>query len=70
MPLPTYKLMGDHTESVRVYFETEKITYEELLSHFWSSHSPTRKSCTQYKSAIWCHSEEQLKKVNNFLFLV
>ena len=63
MPLPTYHMMGDHTESVRVYYDENVISYDDLLAHFWKSHSPVCKSSTQYRSAIWYHTPEQKEKV-------
>ena len=51
--------MGDHTESVQVDFDPSLTSYEELLKHFWGSHSPTSRSSCQYKSAIFYHDEEQ-----------
>mmetsp|Transcript_17644 Transcript_17644/g.30028 ORF Transcript_17644/g.30028 Transcript_17644/m.30028 type:complete len:120 (+) Transcript_17644:185-544(+) len=62
MPLPTYHMMGDHTESVRVYYDENVISYDDLLAHFWKSHSPVCKSSTQYRSAIWYHTPEQKEK--------
>ena len=65
MPFPTYRRMGDHTESVRVYFDPSVISYDELLAFFWDSHSPLGCTSTQYRSAIWYHSEEQLQLVKS-----
>mmetsp|Transcript_7770 Transcript_7770/g.9627 ORF Transcript_7770/g.9627 Transcript_7770/m.9627 type:complete len:125 (-) Transcript_7770:39-413(-) len=65
MPFPTYRRMGDHTESVRVYFDPSVISYDELLAFFWDSHSPLGCTSTQYRSAIWYHSEEQLQLALN-----
>ncbi|GKV57634.1 methionine-S-sulfoxide reductase [Sporosarcina sp. NCCP-2222] len=39
---PTYRSMGDHTETVEVDFDPELITYEEVLRHFWRNHYPNR----------------------------
>ena len=58
---PTYYILGDHTESVEIEFNPEKISYKELLDHFWHEHDPTYKTKTQYKSAIFVHDEEQKK---------
>ena len=57
---PTYKRMGDHTETVQVDFDPEKITYRQLLAILWDSHTYTRQTkITQYKNAIFYHNEEQ-----------
>lgn len=57
---PTYRSMGDHTETVQVDFDPEKITYRQLLSVFWDSHSYTQKTdITQYKNAIFYQNADQ-----------
>lgn len=59
-PSPTYKSMGDHTETVRVDFDPEKITYRRLLDIFWKSHSYTYQTgAAQYKNAVFYHNEHQ-----------
>lgn len=61
MKNPTYRKMGDHTESVQVDYLPEKVSYDALLDIFWSNHSPRYRASTQYMSAIWYHDEEQKK---------
>ena len=52
--------MGDHTETVQVDFDPEKITYSRLLNIFWDSHNYTyRSSMAQYKNAVFFHNAEQ-----------
>ena len=54
-----------HAEVVRVKFDPERVSYEELLDVFWSEHNPTTKNRqgwdigTQYRSAIYYHDDEQ-----------
>ena len=54
-----------HAEVVQVTFDPEVIPYDELLSWFWRLHDPTtlnRQGAdvgTQYRSAIFYHSEAQ-----------
>ncbi len=68
-PNPTYEevcsgLTG-HTEVVRIVFDPDRVTYEELLALFWESHNPTQGMAqgndvgTQYRSAIYTTSPEQ-----------
>lgn len=57
---PTYRSIGDHTEIVQVDFDTEKITYRQLLDIFWNSHSYTQQTgIPQYKNAIFYHNADQ-----------
>jgi peptide methionine sulfoxide reductase MsrA len=62
MAAPTYSNIGDHTETVQVDFDPDRITYAELLSIFWRSHRPTQRSWSQqYKNAIFYHDDDQKK---------
>lgn len=57
---PTYRSIGDHSETVQMDFDPLVISYEELLDVFWRSHNPAGPSWSrQYMSAIFTHSEEQ-----------
>ena len=58
-PDPTYEKLGDHTEAVEITYNPEKISYEELLEHFWEQHDPTIPQKTQYRSAIFYHDNHQ-----------
>lgn len=66
---PTYKLVctmdTGHAEVVQVTFDSERVSYEELLTWFWRLHDPTTLNRQggdvgpQYRSAIFYHSEQQ-----------
>ncbi len=68
---PTYREVCSggtgHTEVVQVHFDPSQVRYEQLLTLFWESHDPTQgmrqgnDAGTQYRSAIYTHSPEQLR---------
>ncbi len=68
---PTYKDIctgrTGHAEVVKVTFDPSVLSYAELLDWFWRLHDPTTLNRqgndrgTQYRSAIFFHSDEQRK---------
>lgn len=62
---PGYHSLGNHTETVQIDFNSEKISYGELLEKFWDWHDPTARRKTQYASKIFYHDEEQEEKAEN-----
>lgn len=66
---PTYQdVCSDttgHAEAVRVEFDPNQVSYEQLLGIFWECHDPTQLNCqgpdvgTQYRSSIFTHTPEQ-----------
>jgi peptide-methionine (S)-S-oxide reductase len=69
VPNATYEQVCSHTtghaEAVEVTFDSERVSYEELLDVFWTKHNPTTKDRqgfdigSQYRSAVFFHSPEQ-----------
>ncbi len=66
---PTYKLVcredTGHAEAVRVTYDPQRVSYEQLLATFWQSHDPTQVDRQgpdigrQYRSAIFYCDEDQ-----------
>ncbi|HTL51682.1 MAG TPA: peptide-methionine (S)-S-oxide reductase MsrA [Planctomycetota bacterium] len=59
---PTYHAISDYTESVQVDFDPSVITYDQLLTVFWTNCDPEARAWSrQYKSVAFYDGDEQKK---------
>jgi peptide methionine sulfoxide reductase msrA/msrB len=69
VPNPTYDAVASgktgHAESLQITFDAKKVSYEDILRHFFRLHDPTQLNRqgpdigTEYRSAIFYASPEQ-----------
>lgn len=63
---PTYRSMGDHTETIEVDFNPEMISFENILHIFWNHHTSTNRVAygeRQYMSILFYHSDQQKESI-------
>ena len=68
---PTYEQVSSkqtgHAEAVEIVYDPRKVSYEQLVDHYWRTIDPTTKDrqfCdagTPYRTAIFAHDAAQLK---------
>ena len=76
-PKPTYDEVcgggSGHAEAVRITYDPDEVSYEDLLGVFFTIHDPTTLNRqgndvgTQYRSAIFFHSPEQEVAANQMV---
>ena len=69
VPHPTYEQVSGkrtgHAEAVEIVYDPARVSYEQLLAHFWRNIDPTtrdRQFCdvgSPYRTAIFTHDEAQ-----------
>lgn len=74
---PSYEAVckGDtgHAEVVRVNYDSDKISYREILEIFFALHNPTQVNRQgndvgpQYRSAVFYHNEEQKREAQKII---
>ena len=73
---PTYQdVCSDktgHAEVVHLEYDPDLVSYDTLLSKFWEIHDPTQlnrqgpDTGSQYRSAVFYHTEDQMKLAEEF----
>lgn len=74
---PTYEQVCSHTtghaEAIHLEFNSQEITYQQLLEAFFKMHCPTQKNRQgpdigdNYRSAIFYHNNEQKKQAQDYI---
>ena len=64
---PTYRQMGDHTETVQIDFDPSIFSFERMIRTFWAHHTSTHRVTykeRQYMSILFYHNQEQKRTIN------
>lgn len=73
---PTYENHEGHAEALEVTYDTEKISYKQILDFFFCIHNPTtlnqqgNDKGTSYRSAVFYQNEEEKKETIDFIEIV
>ncbi len=74
---PTYQSIGTgktgHSETVAVYYNSDKVSFKTLVKVFFGSHNPTTKNGqhpdygTQYRSIAFYKTDEEKSIITNYI---
>lgn len=68
-PHPTYRKIGDFTETVQIDFDPQRLSYSQLLSIFNQIYIPNNcRTRTQYAAAIFYHNDDQWNRIKEMKF--
>ncbi len=73
---PTYEHHPGHAEALEVEYDSEKISYKQILDFFFQIHNPTTKNRqgndvgTSYRSAIFYANDEEKKVGEEMISIV
>lgn len=58
---PTYQNVQDFAETIRITYDPSELSYRDLMEMFLGFHSPMSRNIvgSQYRSAVFVHTEEQ-----------
>ncbi len=67
---PTYRQLGDHTETVEMDYDTRILSLENLLDVFWNNHNPfniNEYKGRQYQSLVLYRGQNQLNVIQKVM---
>ncbi|RIX60153.1 peptide-methionine (S)-S-oxide reductase [Paenibacillus nanensis] len=69
-PNPSYREMGDHTETVQVEFDPSKLSFRQIVTVFWDNHKPSNINGykgRQYQSLLFYEDASQKEVIHQVL---
>jgi len=60
---PTYRSIGDHTETVRVEYDPKVVSYNELLDVFFAEHDAYATSWSDQYASLILYADENQRRV-------
>ena len=68
---PTYRNMGDHTESFQLVYDPEVISFEDILEVFWGEHDPYRQTWSaQYQNIAFFETDTQREAIERYVSIL